>query len=276
MLGAGLASAALLAACGSGGAAPAAKPQQSGSAELLASSYQKLQDARSADMTLAETVRTANGTEALSLSASGAFHWSQLYGSMDMKIDVPSSGASLTMKEILSGPDEYVSVPSTRAGAPRWIEISLSQFEAAGSSQGMNPSQTLQLLQERAVSLTDLGPATIDGVATTHYRAELSLTSGVKPSLRTFMADYERLSGAKTIPVDIWIDGGGLPRRVEIAETLKHSPVASAAAAAAFPLHVTVTMDFSHYGVEVAAPTVPTSGVERLPASVLSRFFGGA
>lgn len=273
-LGAGLASATLLAACGSGGA-PSAHSSKSGNATLLSSSYRALENARSAETTIAETVRTAKGNEALSLTGTGALHWSPTYGSMDMTVVVPSSAASVPVRILFTSSDEYVSAPG-HAGGSKWIEIPIGQFMATGSNESLNPAQTLKILEARAETVTDLGPAEIDGVKTVHYRAELNLSRGVKPALKPFAAAYERLSGESTVPVDIWINGRGLPRRITVDETIKHSPIAAPAAQAAFPIQVTVTMSFSNYGTTVAEPAAPTSGVVRLPPSALTTLLGGA
>lgn len=133
-----------------------------------------------------------------------------------------------------------------------WIEVDLTQLAgshgvdlgklAAGAS-GETPTQILGLLRGAGATVTDLGPDTVAGVSTRHYRvlvdaAELAQVAGI-PLVPQGRAVNPAL---KQVPVNVWIGTkDGLVHRVAL--VLRHGRVALSAT-------------LSDYGstVSVAAP----------------------
>ena len=81
-----------------------------------------------------------------------------------------------------------------------------------------DPSQMLQYL--RATSNVDeVGKDTVRGVDTTHYAARLQLdrvADKVSPDAARALKQATKTLGTKEIPLDVWVDGDGLVRRVRM------------------------------------------------------------
>jgi len=198
------------------------------------------------DLTVSATV----SGQTTSVQASGAFNTGPpLSGSMDATV-----GAT-TVSELIVGSDVYV---QTAQSDGKWLHSTLpGALGAASASSGgateltsADPGQTLQYLRA-AGTVTDLGPATIGGVATTHYHADIDLSryASTLPASQQAAAaqdiqSYQQLTGSSTLPMDVWIDGSNLVRQIQFDFSF------SSGASAAF------TMNFSDYGPQptVSAP----------------------
>jgi hypothetical protein len=187
---------------------------------------------------------TMSGTGAISTGASPS-------GSMSFTI------GGRSVNEVLAGPYIYIQSPTS---AERWYRASTAAFansDAAGgaSLSGGDPAQTLASLRA-AGSVSDEGSQTIGAVATTHYRALVDLgryTLDASPAQRANAARYaqllEHLTGSATLPVDVWIDGSNLVRRIQIDLPLSIHSV---------HLDETITMNLFDYGPQAAA--LPPAG----------------
>lgn len=150
-----------------------------------------------------------------------------------------------------------VPMPSL-AGGKDWIEVDLSALAsahgvnlgslAAGAS-GETPVQVLDLLRGAGATVTNLGPATVGGVSTTHYRvlvdaAEVAQVAGIPlVGIGTH--------ATKTVPVDVWIGTDGLVHRVALA--LRHGARSATFAAT-----------LSDYGTSLSVAAPPSSDVLNL------------
>ncbi len=168
------------------------------------------------------------------------------------------------MAMILDRRDLYVKLPQAvvnkvpKLGGKPWVEVNVTK--AAGvpglSSLGgdpttSDPAKMLQELTAGADNVTNEGQQLLDGVQTTHYRAQLSLErvwSKVPSSERALM---QKLMRGVDVPVDVWIDAHHLVRRVTMSLALG-SPSGPA-------LQATFTADISHYGPQ-PRPTLPPAG----------------
>lgn len=148
----------------------------------------------------------------------------------------------------LAAPDE----------AGKWIKF---DFDAMAGSRGVtlptqfgdhDPRQGLAMLQGVAAGdVRDLGPARIDGVDTTHYRATVDVRravarAGTVTDEQAFRRFADQL-GARTVRVDAWIDGEGRVRKLRIPMAMSHKLGGGT---------VTVTTSFLDFGVtaDIAEP----------------------
>ncbi|HUA75542.1 MAG TPA: hypothetical protein VL988_12360 [Solirubrobacteraceae bacterium] len=131
------------------------------------------------------------------------------------------------VEEVIDKPYLYVRTPSAASsrlthGKP-WLRIDLSTFSqslgsnsfGAGSS---NPAEVLSYLRA-AGTVTRVGEEQVRGVDSTRYHAVIYLgrfVSAVPPSQRAAGRRagklLERITGAKTLPMDVWVGGGRVTR----------------------------------------------------------------
>lgn len=215
-------------------------------------------------------------------TGSGSFNLPKHAGTLTLNLNLPgslSSAGTLTVREVLSGQNVYVKLPSEVAsklpGAKPWIEINLNQIGHAAGIQNLtslfggmgssNPSQFLQYLRSTSASgVKKLGTGSIDGVQATHYRATIDLVkapaqfpAAERASLRQAVSNLEKLSGLKTIPVDVWIDAQHLVRRVTMAYTIN---------TAGQSVHSRLRLDFLSYGSQPVPAVPPASKVTQAGA----------
>lgn len=123
-------------------------------------------------------------------------------------------------------------------GGKSWVEVDLTQLagahgvdlgKLAAGAAGETPGQILDLLRGAGATVTDLGPDSVDGVSTTHYRvlvdaAELAKVAGIP-----FVPQGRAVNPAtRQVPVDVWIGAAdGLVHRIAV--TLAHGHVAFSA-----------------------------------------------
>jgi hypothetical protein len=270
---AGAAVAAVTAGCGGGGssassalsfdpvAAAATKTQHAGAARIrfaMAMSGLRLQG---------QTVRL-RGTGAIDgTSAEMSFRLGSMLGQMGLP-----SGAGLgklrhaSMKEVaLEQNGDYVMymrlgfLASHLPGGKQWIELDLSTLgKSAGLDLGklmsggqLQPTDLLSMLQAEGAKVHKVGPATIDGVATTHYKVKVDL---VKALQSKGLTSSPLLSGIaaklKTVADDVWVDKSGLVRRIKLAYSVPQAA-----------MHLGMTMDLYDYGAHVSIAAPPSSAV---------------
>src|SRR6185437_10601499 len=95
---------------------------------------------------------------------------------------------------------------------------------------GQTPEDVLTQLERTSSSVKTIGKARVGGVETTHYRAAIDAAKVPKGD------PVERLTGAKYQPLDVWVDGKGLLRKVVLVYTAKTDPTKPGRA------HVALTM----------------------------------
>ena len=103
------------------------------------------------------------------------------------------------------------------------FEGATAASEIGGGTDVVNPSDLLRVLDGNDASTTRVGPQTVDGVATTHYKAvvplgDLGLSAGET-------AEATVLLGISSLPVDYSVDSSGHLVQLRIAITVKHFPV---------------------------------------------------
>jgi len=173
--------------------------------------------------------------QTMQMTGVGDFRNDPKLGGLSIKMD--GAGQHATVDTVLSGSTVYLRSPlfSKVVSSGKWLALDLNK---AGKRLGVNvtqfaqqsPTDTLQAL-ESAGSVTKVGEETVGGVSTTHYRAEID------------PAKIASVQGTSRIPIDVWIDGDGLLRRL----TESYSARAAGQTAA-----TSLTMNLSNYGEQVS------------------------
>jgi hypothetical protein len=221
------------------------------------------------------------GIGQLSMSGSGSFGKHQ--GSMTVTLSVPgvaglALGGRLPLSMVIDNGVLYIKLPSALTsrlpGVKPWLELNLRHAAAGSQGSGLsslvgsstqlsNPGQYFQWLDATAgSSLKNLGSATIGGIQTTHYHADLgvaqlshALQSTGQPGAAQAATQLSKVIAGGRIPVDVYVDASNLVRRIVINEALN---VAGKNATS------TITVDFPQYGPQ-PPPTVP-------PANQITNF----
>ena len=264
---AALAAAALLSAgCGGGGAL---------SLDPVAAAATKTQSAGAAKVRFAMTMNVEGHTIALhakgivdGTSADLTFDFGSLFGGLGMPSGAGGGAAGqlahASMEEIMldQGGDfvMYMRLPRVLAaqipGGKRWVELDFSKlgtlhginFNQLMSSGGMDPSDMLGMLKSEGATVTKLGPATVDGTATTRYGVTIDTAKAYQAKGLTSPLFSRIAAKMPTIPVDVWVGKDGLVRRVRVAMTMPQGVML-------------MTMDMSDYGVNATIAAPPSGSV---------------
>lgn len=149
-------------------------------------------------------------------------------------------------------------VASQLPGGQQWVKIDLSELgRSAGvdlskllAGSQLQPGDLLSLLRSNGAKVHKVGPATVNGVATTHYRVVVDLRARLKelgsPLLSAAAAQVPK------VPEDVWIGKDGLVRRVRVSVNLPHGGA---------PAHTAMTMDIYDYGAGIHIEAPPSSQV---------------
>ena len=179
--------------------------------------------------------------------------------------NIPASQlTNATLKEIaLEQNGDYVvylnlgSLASQLPGGKPWIEVNLSKLgKSAGldlsklmSGSQFQPGDILSMLKSEGATVHKVGPATIDGAATTHYRVSVDIAKALK---RDGLSSNPEIAAAapkmKAVSENVWIGKDGLLRRVQVAYGLAKT-------------HVALTMNLSDYGADVTIAAPPSDSV---------------
>jgi hypothetical protein len=171
-----------------------------------------------------------------------------------------------SMKEIaLEQNGDYVvymrlgALSSQLPGGMQWIKLDVTKLgKSAGvdlskmmSESQLQPTDLLSMLEAEGAKVRKVGPATIDGVATTHYHVTIDMAKALQSKGLTGPLLSGVAAQMKTVSENVWIGKDGLVRRVALDY---HSPVAGAP-------RIAMTMDISDYGAHVTIAAPPSSQV---------------
>ena len=149
--------------------------------------------------------------------------------------------------------------PTAATGGKEWIRLDVavenpSLGQDAGSTS--DPASTLGYLRHMG-HVTVLGPATLDGRATTRYhgfvdlqRVTAAASAALRPAYQHEAKLFKRLTGATTFPVDAWVDRRGLVRQLSF-----HVPVCTRAGR----FTVSTTLQIMRYGRQPIVHIPPPS-----------------
>jgi hypothetical protein len=179
-----------------------------------------------------------------------------------------------TINEVIAKPYLYVSVPGGDTSVTHgksWLRGDLNTFsQSYGSSSigagSSNPTEVLSYLKA-AGTVTRSGEEQVRGVTSTHYRALIDLThfadsapAGKRAAALKAGKLFERITGAKTLPMDVWI-GAGRITRVALAYSV---------CAPQGRLQETLSMDLYDYGRQPVVSPPPAAQVADLAATLKS------
>ena len=166
-------------------------------------------------------------------------------------------------------PRVYVKMPQV-PGVPKlerkaWLGISLSSRAVGGGvpflplgGVSANPMDLLSALTGIGGKVTDLGPATVRGVAVTHYRVSVDLAKAEahqRPQARAEFHAFVSSVGSATLRVDVWVDGQARVRRIAISLPTSQSSGMPAG------FRISETADYYDFGIPVQVFAPPASEV---------------
>ena len=226
---------------------------------------------------VAMTISTQTPGMSFSYTASGQFDFAHSRGSLSMP-------QPLGLTALFIPPNVYVKLSSASGGpslpkGKTWVVTSDSTLGGAGAAfsplvpfGGGDPADMLKSLTGMSGGEKKLGTATIRGVAVTGYQVNIDpakaaarLPSSQRESFRQFAA----VLGSGAIPVDVWVDGQNLVRRVRVS---LHPPASSGVPAGA---QFTETTDFYDFGVPVRVAAPPASQVATLAEMIAGTGISG-
>jgi hypothetical protein len=258
------AAAAVTAGCGDGSGSQAL------ALDPVAAAATKTQDAGAARVRL--TVAVSGQRRTIRLHGAGAIDGT----SSEMSFNLGSMAGQLgprlaklehaSMKEVaLEENGDYVIYlrlaffSSQLPGGKQWIELNLSKLgKSAGLDLGklmsggqLQPTDLLSMLEAEGAKVHTLGPATIDGVATTHYRVTVDVAKALQTKGLTSPLLGGIASQMKTVSQNVWIGTDGLVRRIALHSSL---PLGRAP-------RLAMRMDLFDYGAHVTIAAPPSSQV---------------
>lgn len=239
------------------------------SLDPVASAATKTQQAGAARLRLALAIagpRTQGRT--VRLTGSGAIDGT----SSELSIETPAADTSFKEISLEQNGDYLVflqvgSLASRLPSGKHWIELDVTRlggaFGLAGllSSTQISPSDVLSMLKAEGSTLHNLGAATVDGTATTHYRITIDVAKALQASGETSPLLAGVASTLSKVPVDVWVGKDNLLRRIAV--TGGSSRTAG---------RLGLTMDIYDYGAHVTIAAPPKSDVFDVTKLALQRF----
>jgi hypothetical protein len=258
-----VAAAAVTAGCGGGSTSGAL------ALDPVAAAATKTQNAGAARVRL--TMALAGQGKAVKLRASGAIDGTSAemnfkLGSLLGLSGLPSAaGAQLghgSMREVAleENGDYFIYMrlgflASQLPGGKQWIKLDVSKLgKSAGLDLGkmlsgsqLQPTDVLSVLKAEGAKVHKLGSATINGIATTHYKVSVDMAKALQSKGLTSPLLSSAVAQMKTLNENVWIGKDGLVRRVAFAYGL---PMGGSP-------RLAMTMDLYDYGahVDIAAPS---------------------
>jgi len=192
----------------------------------------------------------------VTIAGGGDFDAAKRIGALDVTVGLSALNAQLN--EVLDGSVVYVSAPSLFSAflpaGKKWLRIDLA---TAGKALGLSTAvlavqdPTSALGQLKAITgLTEIGTATIGGVATTHFRGTIDAAK-LPADERSTLAKTGTTFGA----YDVWVGSDGYVHKVRVVTTTKGA-------------RTTATVTLSKFGEGVIVSVPPAS--ETVDASKLS------
>ena len=210
----------------------------------LTAAAEKATDAGSSRMTMDMTM-SVDGQE-LSVEGEGQFDYDEQLGEMTMTVSGTGLPETQTMDIVVDDKYLYVKTPPGLPG-PEWSRMDMAGVAGSrGASQfSQDPTQYLDFLRGAGGDIEEVGTEEIDGVTTTHYKADLTfeaiLEQAPEAEAEALRSQLEAL-GDETIPSEVWIDEEGLPRRVKLTMHIE---------AEGQTVDMEITMGLFDYGVDV-------------------------
>lgn len=186
----------------------------------------------------------------------------------DPRLKQAFGGSALRFQELVNGTTVYLKLPGSIAAklpAHRpWLKLDLAKASGipglsslANNPVASDPSQFLNYLRATSGNVSKQGSQVVNGIQTTHYHATINLDrvpdtlpQASRATAKQAVSSIEQLTGVRQLPVDAWIDGKNLIRRMRF--TISESPAPSV------KLNIGVTMDVVKYGPQ-PMPSFPSA-----------------
>lgn len=225
-------------------------------------------------------IKADSGPLANGLTVEGGFDFDTKRAVLDIdgaQVGAPELGKIQTIADYDGGLTMYMKVPAAlqgELGGKQWLKMDVGALmRQAGvdidlgslfQGQSNDPTQGLGMLRG-ADDVAKVGPETIRGVETTHYKVDLSLDKAIAdaptPEARDAMQKLSNLYTVRKLPVDVWLDSDGRVRQFQ--ESLDTSVIRlpDGLRTQGNPLsgHVTVTYDLFDFGRPVDVTLPPAS-----------------
>ena len=206
----------------------------------------------------------------VSFTESGAFDFAHSRGTLSMSTPMAVTEVFLPPKVYIKmSADDGMSLPKGKS----WVALGPGMpgdLAASGLGSALpgipgvgngNPADLLGSLTAISGSVQKQGTTTIGGALVTHYRVNIDLAKAAAK-----LPDFEQASfkeftqgtGASTIPVDVWVDGHNLVRRMREAIPLPGDSGPPKGTV------LTQTTDFYDFGVPVRVSAPPAAQVASL------------
>jgi hypothetical protein len=241
----------------------------------------EVQDARTFRMSFSMTMSDVPGTTSgsIAITGRGAFDYRRQAGRMTMDMGsalgnlAPPGSARVDV--VFEGLVMYMRMPFlTRLipGGKPWLKMDLEtigrqagvDFAALSQMGQSDPTQYLNYLAGASDDVREVGKQTIGGVQTTQYHAELDLQNvleqvpaEIRDKARASIEALEEALAEDAMPVDVWIDRRGLPRRMSLTYEMK-------APESEDTFDIRYSAEISDYGTRVRIKPPPQSLVTDL------------
>jgi hypothetical protein len=226
----------------------------------VAEAAQATMDSSGVRMTFSATTQ---GPFQMNMQGTGVLNGETKRAAIGINASVTGSETrSFRMQEIVDGHDVYLHAPDAGSGlglTNGWVRFSGDGFDRSsegllGGTSSTSPSQLLDCLKSASDNVSVTGHEQLGGRGTTHYTANIDMQKFID-QVRDQSGDvagdwFARLN--PTEKVDVWIDDGGLVRRMTANATFGQLMTVSA------------TIDFSGYGIHPQIDLPPAAQVDDL------------
>lgn len=244
-----VAAAAVTAGCGGGGsalsldpvAAAATKTQQAGAARIrvaLSVSAPQLQNGKTLQVRGTGAVDGASSELNLSVGAKSLEEIS-----LEQNGDYVAFLRFDALSQYLPGGKQWVELDLSKLGKSAGLDL---QSLLAGSQ--VQPGDLLSMLMAEGAKIQNLGSATVDGAATTHYRVTIDTAKALQAKGLSTPLLAGVAAQVPTVPADVWIGKDGLVHRVAVS-------------LGAAQRQLGLKLDLYDYGADVNIAAPPSSDV---------------
>lgn len=246
---------------GSGGASSGgsgSSSTQQSATQLVQAAYTKTTAEKSAKVSMSGNI--AGQT----LTGSGVISF------VDQTSELTVSTAQGTIETRTVGGVTYTKLPAAAATALHsskpWLKIDSATSGKVGASLPQ-PGDFSAYLQGISSSVTKVGTSSVRGTATTHYKAQVDLDKVAAASTgaqKQAVTALEKANGTKTFPLEVWLDKGGLVRRVRTSVPLPKAASTGASAGSSSTQNSVVTVEYYDFGTAVNVSAPPASQITDL------------
>ncbi len=193
--------------------------------------------ASGAQVAMAGRIQAAGLT--MTMSGQGSFSFTGHEGTFSISLSgLPEAAlaalhtSSLTINELFKSGTIYLGSPLFAGKLPngaKWLKLDLAKVEgtlglnpSSLTSGGADPAEYLRELRSAGANVKVVGHEQVRGEETTRYSATVNLQKALESQGANSKAAAEALKklsatlGSTSLPVEAWIDGKGLLRKVRI------------------------------------------------------------